>query len=171
MRFADVHLLYDDEVVVHGNYDIDEPDSDEGVEPFLHGRDKDVQLSDEAGQRRHPGQRQEENEHRKGKKGRPAAQAAVVVDFFTADGFAHGDDNDKGTEIGEKIGQEVEQHRVAAHLRTGGETDQHVADLGDTGIGQESFHVLLGDSHDVTVGHGQDGRSDKQQGTDWLKGG
>ena len=59
--------------------------------------------------------------------------------------------------------------RIAAHLRTGRETDQHIADLGNTGIGQEPFHVLLGDGHDVAVGHRQDRCCDQQQGPDWSK--
>ena len=42
------------EVVVHRNHDVDEPDGDQRVEPFLDRRDEDVQFADEAGQRGHP---------------------------------------------------------------------------------------------------------------------
>ena len=69
MGFTDIHLLDDDEIVVHGNDDVDKPDRDEQVEPFLYCCDKDIQFPDETGQRGHPGQRQEKNQHRKGEKG------------------------------------------------------------------------------------------------------
>ena len=60
-------------------------------------------------------------------------QSVPIV--IKADGLAAGNDNGKRAEISEQIRQEIEQQRIAAHLRTRRETDQHIADLGNTGIG------------------------------------
>ena len=58
MRFLDVHFFDDDEIIVHGDHDIDEPGRNQDLESFLDRRDKDVEFADEARQRWYPRQRQ-----------------------------------------------------------------------------------------------------------------
>jgi hypothetical protein len=40
----------DDEIVIHGDHDVDEPHRDEGIESLLDGCNKDIQFPDEPGQ-------------------------------------------------------------------------------------------------------------------------
>ena len=56
-----------------------------------------------------PARDKQKNQHGKREKRRPSAQAAVIVDFFAADGLTDGDDDGERPEIGEQIRQEVEQ--------------------------------------------------------------
>ena len=41
-RFADVHLLHDDQIVIHRHDDVDEADGDQDVEAFFDRGDKNI---------------------------------------------------------------------------------------------------------------------------------
>ena len=57
-RLVDVHVLHDDEVVIHRNDDADQTDGDESVEALVNGGHEHIELADEAGQRRNTGERE-----------------------------------------------------------------------------------------------------------------
>ncbi len=63
------------------------------------------------------------------------------------------DDDREGSEVRKQIGQQIKQDGVVSHFCPRGEADEDISDLRDTGIGQESLHVLLRNRHDVAVGH------------------
>ena len=56
---------------------------------------------------------------------------------------------------------------AAGEVRGAGEGDEHVAGMGDAGIGQQAFEVVLQQREDVADRHGQ-GRQEPEQGRHLL---
>ncbi len=79
-------------------------------------------------------------------------------------------DDAEGADVHEGVGQDVVEQRGNALVAdrpgagvegtgglVGGEADQHVAGVGDRGVGQEALDVALGDGDHVAEGHRQEG--------------
>src|SRR5436309_4461774 len=135
-RLADVHFLHYDQVVVQRDHDADQPHHDQSVETLLNRRDEQVELADKTCQRRHAGQREQEDQHGEREERRTPVQAVVVFDLVAVGGLAEGNHDREGPQVGEQVGEQVEQDRIGAHARSGGHPDQDVPDLGDPGVGQ-----------------------------------
>ena len=73
---------------------------------------------------------------------------AVGLTFFT-----HQDNDRKGSNIHEGIGEHVEQDSGGTGTVTGGKTDQSITGMGNRGVGQHALDVVLAQCCDVTNGH------------------
>ena len=91
-RFADVHLLQDEQVVVQRHDAVQGGNNDEPEVAALHGRGKEVQLSDEPAQRRYAGQREEGEREDKGEHRIAAGKPGVVLETVRTGSRGEGDD-------------------------------------------------------------------------------
>ena len=98
---------------------------------------------------------------------------ARSFDFFDgAVGRVEGDQDAERAEGHQGVGAEVEEDGVGAEdgfgaIRSvaegGGEADEEVSGVGDRGIGEEAFEVVLSEGDGVAQGHGEDGEDGGEQ--------
>src|SRR5271157_26604 len=130
------------------------------------GRDQaeeDEVLAPESGERRDAGQRQHKDQHEDGFDRSTRVETVQVVEFV-ANHFlvAQRGDHAEGAKIHEGVNQQVDQDAldaVGAEFggRAGDQAEQHVADMGDGGVGQQALGVGLRERGEIRAGHGGDG--------------
>ena len=160
-RLAHVHVDDDAQVVEGGHGRVEDGDDRQERQPAaaLDRREDHVRLGKEAGGRRDPGQRQEEEDHQDAQRGLAAAEAGERLE---AAGDARpllerGHDGER-TEIHEGVGGHVEEEALEPLELAAGvcrEADHHVAGVGDRGVRQHPLDVVLGDGHEVAERHRQ----------------
>ena len=102
-----------------------------------HG-DEEIELAEEAGERRDAGERQQKNEQAGGEDGSAAAESVKVGEAIAAGLLLDDGDDAEGSEGGERVGDDVVEKRGEALLRVGDDGEQHVAGVGDGGVGEQA---------------------------------
>ena len=137
------------------DHDTDEPDP---LEAQLECLAQDLVLGEEAGQRRDAGDGERADEHRPVGDGDLVAQGTHLVHVLLAvDGVDDGARAQEQQALEEAVGHEMEDGGdQGAHAQR----REHVAQLGQRGVGQHALDVLLGERD----GRGEDGREDADRG-------
>ncbi len=120
------------------------------------GRQEDVNLGEDAGQRRQSGEAQHQRGQREGHARTAARQAREISDRFDRLAVAtHRLDADEDPDIGDGIEGQIEQHALHAHHGAGGETEQRVAHMADGAVGHQALDVGLADGGEGAQPHRQ----------------
>src|SRR5215216_6701187 len=152
----------------HDGHEHDQQLQGQGV--AVNSRLEDHELGVPAGGRGDAGQREQEGRHGDPEGRGAAGQAGVVGDQVGWLALADQGDDGERAQVGEGVDQQVDEHGLEgllAHRRVGGradrERDQHVAGLGDRGVGEQADHVGLSQGDHVAEQHGEGG----QDGEGW----
>src|SRR5579863_1440003 len=165
--FAHPHGRNQPEIVVDRRKNVRDGDNGEDGMARLDERPKNHQLRHEAGRRRNPGERDQENQHQDGSGGIALDQAVQVVHFVANHSLPAQDDHDReraGVEEG--VGKKIESNGLepalvqrAVLIHAGNKAEQNVADLRDRRIGKHALDVRLRDG-----GESSDGERENRDG-------
>ena len=122
------------------------------------GRPEEEELSDESNQRGKARQREHEDRHQDAERLVAVAEAGEVVELVVlALSVDQNREDGEGAEVHEDVSRQVEEHRRHAVATAGDDADQHVAALGDSGVGEQTLHARLDDRGQVADDHAQHG--------------
>ena len=154
-RLVEVHHLDDPDVVVGADDARQHPEDGEAVKPIVYRRQEDVQLAEEAGERRDSRHRKHEDGERKRERrvglGK-AGQVADLLDHLAAP--AHGEDAGEAAERHYHVDRHVDDHAPDPLRRAGREPDERIADMADGAVGHQPLDVLLADGGEGAEPHG-----------------
>ena len=153
-----VHLADDLQVVVERDGAHDDRDGGEPEEALLGGRLEQHELRHEAGQQRHPAQREQRRRDHEREVRLRLRQAAEVLDLLGPRAVVEGDHRDEHGEVGDQVSAEVQQQRRTRRFRHRRDGHQHEADLADRGVGEQPLDVRLLDGDQVPHDHRRHGQ-------------
>src|SRR5271157_4350905 len=163
LGLAHEHGVGNLEVVVESEDRVEHAERGQHVVAGRDQAEEDEVLAPESSERRNAGQGQHEDQHEDGFDGSARVEAVQVVELV-ADHLlvAQRSDHAESAEIHEGVNQQVDQDAldaVGAEFggRAGDQAEQHVADMGDGGVGQQALGVGLRERGEIRAGHGGDG--------------
>ena len=181
---VDAHDLRDSQVVDQRDGGVDAGDDQEGDHGEAAGDDErleDRELAHEADHRRDADEADEDRGEGDGNERCTADEAGVIGDFFGAERVAEEGDDGEAAEVHEDVGGEIEEEGGdgfagaddvgAGELHGGGDGHDHVAGVGDCGVGEEAFDVGLAVGGEVAEGAGDGGEDGEEEDDEVADGG
>jgi len=157
-RFFEIHIHDDPEVIVNGHHAVEYADDRQPVIPGVDGVAEDIKLAHEAGKGRDARQREQKNAHRQ--RNHRVSCRETRIGFDAGIGRllpAQKDDDRKGPDVHKCVNQQIKEDARGENLVADGEGDQNVSGMGNAGIGEHPFDIVLHQRGDVSQGHRQDG--------------
>ena len=158
--FTEIHEEHDAQVIECTNHRGHRPRHRQPGHAAIDSGAQDIELAEKPGKRRHPGQREQQHQHRQRLQGfAPGIKVQRADVGHRAAILFHRQDKGKGADVHGDIDHHIDQHRLDPFGSARSQPDQRKAHMGDRGIGHQPLDIALTDG-----GHGtQKHRGHRQQ--------